>query len=103
MASAPQPFEAARVAEAYADAQALILALASSHRIDAYLDAVQEVVEARLESAADMEDFTNRLAYVLYGLALFGSGALGVAEEVGGFEQQEVLARIGKALDQWLP
>jgi hypothetical protein len=98
----PQPWDTAKVAAAFADARQLVEALADDANGDAYREALEEVVTRNFDDAASMAEFRDRFAYFVYGLTLFGMGALGVAEADGGLSRPDALAKIGTGLDKWL-
>lgn len=97
----PQPWDTMKASEAFADEHALVLALSDDSAIQSYQRELQLLTERRLETAADMDDFTNRLAYVIYGFTAFGASALG-ALEADGKTRNEALSAIGVYFDVFL-
>lgn len=102
MAEQPQSWDTEKVMLAYSDAIGLVEALDADRTGDAYRQELARIAEWRLEPAEGDEDFFNRLAYVLYGSALFGLGALKGVEAEGKISREEALARISQSVDKWL-
>jgi hypothetical protein len=100
----PQAFDPYKVRVAYGQAQGLAMAVGSRKGISAYQAEVQRVVEEALEPANDMDELKDRLAYLLYGTALFGllGAELAQLPAEGERPMEEVLSLMGDALTRWL-
>ena len=97
----PQQWDTHKAAKAFADAQQVVAALLDGKDNAMYLTALEEVAGRALDSRSDVE-FRDRLAYFIYGLALFGAASLSLAESAGGLTREEALGRVGQGLDALL-
>lgn len=57
---------------------------------------------ARLDDAADLMDLANRLAYVLYGFAVFGASATAAASEALEMSTDKTIGIVSDGVDGWL-
>ena len=77
--SDPPRMDPRRAAIAYADAHELVVALADHTDIGPYQQAVERLIGERIAAVEDPV-LGEQVAYTVYGLALFGVGALATAE-----------------------
>jgi predicted negative regulator of RcsB-dependent stress response len=98
----PQPRDPVKVAQAVADAGELVQSLGTEEgRASRYAEKLGDLMTARLDDAVDLNDLRDRLAYVLYGLTVYGAAATAL-DSPASESFEATVARVAGGVDSWL-
>lgn len=60
------------------------------------------MLDRALAGAETEKAVAERLAYVIYGLTIFGIGGVSIAEALGNVDRAQVMAYLDRGLGAWL-
>jgi hypothetical protein len=98
----PQPWDLARVQDAYHAAQELVEALAADTSGDEYRRAIEVRRDEMFANVESEQQRMDQVAHLIYGATLFGLGAVTVAETASGIPRASILAQTRQVVEAWL-
>ena len=98
----PQPFDPEKVKKAADWARQLAIGFGADKSGDEYRRVLEQVVDEAFDGVETEQEFHDRLAYVLYGSALFSFSALGLLGEMTGMTIPKALVLLEDSITAWL-
>jgi hypothetical protein len=98
----PQPFDPAKVRVAVARAKQLALAVAADRTGEEYRRVLGPMMDEVFEGDLTQQQVADRVAYLLYGSAMFASGTLTLLTELANVSRDRALEILDSAIDEWL-